>query len=239
MMAGSSEILIEVQDHDTRLDQLRHRVDALPERDELRAVEARRAALAAERAQVQARVDELTERQRQLEERIAAAADRRHAIERRMRSADLPTARDLQAMDQEVQHLGDRQSEFEEEELALLEEEEPLDAVLEGHRAAGAALDTDRQRLLATIAAAEDELRTAIDHEEEQRRRRAADLPEDLRRRYEQLRSKLGGVGAARLVGDRCEGCHLSLPSVDVERIRNLPPDELATCTQCDRILVH
>ena len=65
------------------------------------------------------------------------------------------------------------------------------------------------------------------------------DLPEELAQRYEGLRSRLGGVGAARLVGDRCDGCHLTLPSVEVERIRQLPPDTFATCPQCDRILVH
>jgi len=46
-------------------------------------------------------------------------------------------------------------------------------------------------------------------------------------------------VGAARLVGDRCDGCHLTLPSVEVERIHHLSADALATCPQCDRILVH
>jgi hypothetical protein len=46
-------------------------------------------------------------------------------------------------------------------------------------------------------------------------------------------------VGAARLVGDRCDGCHLTLPSVEVERIRHLSADQFAICTQCDRILVH
>jgi len=45
--------------------------------------------------------------------------------------------------------------------------------------------------------------------------------------------------GAARLVGDRCEGCHLTLPSMELERIHHLSADTFATCPQCDRILVH
>ncbi len=238
-MAGPLETLLQVQDHDTRLDQLRHRIDALPERAALRTVEERRAGLAAEQAVVQAQVDDLAERQRRLEERIAAAADRRHVIEQRMRAGDVPTARDLQAMDHEVQQLATRQAEFEDEEIVLLEEEEPLDTVLEEHRTAAAALDADRERLRAAIAATEQELRATITEEESLRASSAADLPVELRERYEFLRSRKDGVGAARLVGDRCEGCHLTLSSVDLERIRNLPPEQLATCTQCDRILVH
>lgn len=239
MTEGPLDTLLEVQAHDTRLDQLRHRRDTLPERKELRSVEERRAALAAELAEVQARVDDLTGRQHRLEERIAAAADRRHVIEQRMRSGELSASRDLQAMDHEVHQLGARQSEFEDEELALLEEEEPLDAVLEEHRKTAAALDADRQRLQAAVAAAEQELRAELVDEQALREAAAAALPAELNQRYESIRSRRDGVGVARLVGERCEGCHLSLPSVDVERIRNLPPDQFATCPQCDRILVH
>ncbi len=67
----------------------------------------------------------------------------------------MPSARDLQAMDHEVHQLAERQSGFEEEELALLEEEEPLDTVLARHRAAAAALGADAERLRLAVAGAE------------------------------------------------------------------------------------
>ena len=73
-------------------------------------------------------MDDLAGRQRRLEEQIAAAAKRRHEIELRMQSGEISASRDLQAMDHEVHQLADRQAQFEEDELALLEEEEPLDA---------------------------------------------------------------------------------------------------------------
>ena len=83
------------------------------------------------------------------------------------------------------------------------------------------------------------DLRAAIEAEEAVRAEVAAGLPAELAERYERLRTHLGGVGAARLVGDRCEGCHLTLPSMELERIHHLPADTFATCPQCDRILVH
>jgi predicted nucleic acid-binding Zn-ribbon protein len=46
------------------------------------------------------------------------------------------------------------------------------------------------------------------------------------------------GTGAARLIGSHCDGCHLELPSMEVERIRALPAGEVATCEQCGRILI-
>ncbi len=66
----------------------------------------------------------------------------------------------------------------------------------------------------------------------------AALLPTALSDRYETLRTRLKGTGAARLIGTRCDGCHLELSSGEVEKIRALPPGEVATCEQCGRMLV-
>jgi predicted nucleic acid-binding Zn-ribbon protein len=63
-------------------------------------------------------------------------------------------------------------------------------------------------------------------------------LPTALADRYEKLRSRLKGTGAARLVRNHCDGCHLELSSGEVEKIRALPPGEVATCEQCGRILI-
>jgi predicted nucleic acid-binding Zn-ribbon protein len=238
-MAEPFDTLMEVQQHDTALDQLRRRKEALPERAALAEVGRQQAELDRSVADVVAQIDELAARQRTLEEHIAAAARRRHDIEQRMQSGAVSASRDLQAMDHEVHQLVDRQSHLEEEELVLLEEQEPLDLRLEQDRAALAALHVEAQRLSVAIAEAEGEIDVAIAAEAAVRSEVAPRLPAELAKRYEVLRTHLGGVGAAKLVGDRCDGCHLTLPSVEVERIRHLPPDEIATCPQCDRILVR
>jgi predicted nucleic acid-binding Zn-ribbon protein len=238
-MAEPFDILMQVQEHDTTLDQLRHRRDALPERAALAEIDERRSHLVRSMAEVQSRVDELADRQRHLEEQIAATANRRHEIEQRMRSGAITASRDLQAMDHEVVQLAERQSHLEDDELVLLEEQDPLDVRLDEDGRALATVEVEALRLQALIAEAETEIDAAMGTEVEARDQLFPDLPPDLAERYEVLRSHLGGVGAARLVGDRCDGCHLALPSVEVERIRRLPPDEFATCPQCDRILVH
>jgi hypothetical protein len=238
-MAEPFDTLMVVQDHDTALDQLRHRIESLPERAELAEVTRRRGVVRTAMDQVGAQVDELSGRQKELEERIAATARRRHDIEQRMVSGDVSASRELQAMDHEVHQLAERQAELEEEEIVLLEEEEPLDAELDRLRSEADGLDAEAARLEEAVARAEKEIGVDIGAEEVLRAEHARGLPDDLAERYEFLRSRLGGVGAARLVGDRCGGCHLNLPSVEIERIRRLPADEFATCPQCDRILVH
>jgi uncharacterized protein len=238
-MAEPFDTLMQVQSHDTTLDQLRHRLETLPERSQLAGVRQRQVALAEATAEVQAQVNDLAARQLLLEEQIAASAKRRHEIEERMRSGQISASRDLQAMDQEAQHLVARQAQLEEEEILLLEEEEPLDTQLDEHLEEARGLGDDVTRLEQAIAESESEIRSLMAVEEGLRGELATGLPSDLADRYEVLRSHLGGVGAARLVGDHCDGCHLTLSSVEIERIRQLPPEEFATCAQCDRILVH
>ena len=238
-MAEPYDTLLQVQERDTALDQLRHRLEAMPERVALAGVRARQAALAVAVADVQARVDDLAGRQSELEERIAASATRRHTLEERMRSGAVTASKDLQAMDHEVGQLAERQRGLEDEELVLMEEQEPLDAELALHRVTAADLEAEATRLTAEVAASEVDLRAAIEAEEAVRAGLASGLPADLAERYERLRAHLGGVGAARLVGDRCEGCHLTLPSMELERLHSLQADTFATCPQCDRILVH
>ena len=231
--------LLALQGRDTVIDQLAHRLLSLPERGALEEVTSRRATTEAALTEVARQVDDLSGRQRELEEQITAATDRRHELERRMRTGTGYSTRDLQTMDHEVNQLARHQASLEEHELALVEEEDPLDTVLAEHRAEFEELVREAERLEAAIAQAEVAIARDTEAAQAARDELAAGLPSDLVARYEAIRRRRGGVGAAGLVGDRCDGCHLVLPAVDLDRIRRLPADEVVICPECDRILVR
>jgi predicted nucleic acid-binding Zn-ribbon protein len=231
--------LLELQDHDTRIDQLRHRRATLPARAELAKVEADRAALDARSNEVRARRDELGGQQSTLEDQIESSKKRRDELQRRLYGGTVAAARELQAMDEEVRHLNRHISDLEDRELEVMEALEPVDGELQAADVEGDALDTRAAGLRAEIAAAEEELDAEIAGELAPRQPLAAELPADLLRRYEALRTKLGGTGAARLVGNSCTGCHLTLPAMEVDRIKKAPPDAVITCDNCGRILVR
>jgi predicted nucleic acid-binding Zn-ribbon protein len=233
------EHLLEVQDHDTAVDQLRHRRSSLPEQSQLVAVEARLAALEARAAELQIGRDELGVRQGALEEQIEASRTRQTELERRMYGGQVSAARDLQAMDEEVKHLKRHISELEDREIEIMEELEPIDGELQVDDRDRAALRDDRDRLRRAITDAVQRIEADVAAQSEARVTAAAAVPADLLARYERLRSILSGTGAARLVGESCSGCHLSLPAMEVDRIRKAPPDEVITCDQCGRILVR
>lgn len=238
-MAEPFDTLLLVQEHDTTINQLRHRKVTMAERRELTELEARHAALDAAAGGMRVQVEDLAARQGSIEEQIAASAKRRHEIEQRMLTGDMSASRDLQAMDTEVHHLAERQAVLEEQELELLEEEDPLDTALAENTSAAEAMVAEEERLRLAVAANESDIDAEIETELAARAVQAAVLPADLVARYEKIRDHLGGVGAARLIENHCGGCHLVMPSMEVERIRRLPPDQIATCDQCGRILVR
>lgn len=232
------ERLLALQDLDTAVSQLQHRRAGLPERKELAGVAAARGALEGRMAAVRAERTELAQRQGELEQQIATATARLETLEQRLYAARGAPARDLQAMDEEIRHLRHRRGELEDAELEVMVGAEPLDAGLEAMAAEQARLDGQA----AALAAAIEEAEAAIDAELGERTGARADVAArvgaELLGRYEALRARLGGTGAARLVGNRCGGCHLELPAMEVDRIRRLPPGTVVTCDQCGRILV-
>jgi len=233
------ERLLEVQDHDTTIDQLRHRRSALPEQAELASVEGRLSVLETRAHEIQGGRDELGARQASLEEQIEGARTRRSEIERRMFGGQVTAARDLQAMDEEVKHLARHISELEDREIEIMEELEPIDADLGAVSAGRDGLRADRVRLQASVAAVVVGNDADLVTESTARLAAASSVPDDLLTRYERLRTTLGGTGAARLVGGSCSGCHLSLPAMEMDRIRKAPDDEIILCDQCGRILVR
>jgi hypothetical protein len=230
--------LLAVQDLDTSITQMEHRRDVLAETSGLAGIETELAGLEAAHADATARRAALTATQKGLEEQIAGITERRDLVEKRLYAATGSAARDLQAMNEEVKHLTDRRAELEELELVSMLEADPIDAELAALRERMTPLEATAKELHEQVEHDRLEIDAAIASAAGTRAAEAAQLPTALSDRYETLRARLKGTGAARLIGSHCDGCHLELPSMEVERIRALPAGEVATCEQCGRILI-
>jgi predicted nucleic acid-binding Zn-ribbon protein len=231
--------LLRVQEHDTAVDQLRHRRANLPELAELALIENELVALERKLAEVARQRDDVARREKRLEAELAALEAKIAEIQGRLYSGAVTVPRELQAMQAEVDSLRRRQSSLEDDVLEAMAEREPLDdevAAMEGTRAR---YDRDAARLRAAVAEAEVAIDAELARERQARDDAAAAVPPEVTRLYEDLRRRLGGVGAARLVNGRCSGCHLTLPATELDRIRREPPDALIRCDQCGRVLVR
>ncbi len=233
----SQRRLLDLQALDTALAQLAHKRRTLPEHAELQRLGAAVAELSDERARAQAAVDDLDRDIERLErdiEQVRARSDRDKA---RLVDGTGP-AKQLEALQHEVETLARRQRDLEDAELELMEKREEAEATLtevvarlEQARTRQAEVEGRREELLAGITKDEEFRRAGRDP-------LATDLPADLVKLYEQIREQTG-VGAALLRAGRCEGCRLELSGSEKARVRSAPPDEVIRCDECRRILVR
>jgi predicted nucleic acid-binding Zn-ribbon protein len=236
-MAATFDALLEVQDHDTRLDQIRHRIESLPERAQVAAGAQRLGELDDAIEAESATREEIVRDQRRLEDEIESIGEKRKQVEATLYSGAVSNARELQDLQEESEALGRRITHLEDRDLELMEKLEPVDAELEVLNRTRTA---EQERLDAAgvrLTTAEAELQVELDRVSAERDEVVQQVPAELLNQYEKLRSGLGGVGVARLVGSQCGGCHLTLSAMEVARIRK-NPDEITNCEECGRLLV-
>jgi predicted nucleic acid-binding Zn-ribbon protein len=231
--------LLDLQDRDVTLDQLLHRREALPERAELSTREAALAALEAELSTVQSQLHDIEVAQKRLEDEIATIDAKSETETRKLNSGTVTAPREIQALSDEVDALARRKRSLEDDELELMEAGEPLTATVDRLSGERATIVAEVDRLRGAIAEQETSIDAEVSSVRTDREGIAGELPADLLSQYEKLRSKLGGVAVARLQGDLCTGCHVSLPAVEVDAIRHSPADAIVTHEECGRILVR
>jgi predicted nucleic acid-binding Zn-ribbon protein len=231
--------LLELADLDAEIARLDHRRQGLPEYAELARLEQRDAQLRDSIAALEAEEGDLRRAQVKAEadvDQVRARIDRDQA---RLDAGQVASPRDLENLQSEIASLHRRQGDLEEIVLDLMERFEQARSSREAAAAERAAIAAAAEAVAARRDAALAEIGEQAAKTADRRASLAAQEPPDLLELYERLRVQHAGVGAAALRHGRCEGCHLSLNTVDLNKIRAAEPDEVLRCEECRRILVR
>ncbi|MFD0902486.1 zinc ribbon domain-containing protein [Actinomadura sediminis] len=231
--------LIDLQDLDSSLDRLAHRRRTLPELAEIERAEGRLAELRDAIVAAETEVGDLQREQKKAEQDVDQVRTRADRDQKRLDSGQVTSAKDLGSLQAEIESLQRRQSDLEEVVLEIMERAEAAEARVTELRAE----QSDARRELEELTERRDAAQREIDDESgttsTARTAVAKDVPDDLLALYEKLRAQFGGVGAAKLFRGACQGCHLALNTVDLNRIRAAAEDEVVRCEECRRILVR
>ena len=228
--------LLRVQERDTGLDRLRYRRSSLPERDAISERRALETELAARADSTRRARDETLVEEKRLDDEAQTLARRAKEVDGKLYSGTISSPRELLDMQADIDQLDRHRAVIEEQELEVMERRETFDTEL-------TALETELvgaelAALEATLQAAEAELDAEIAVEEAARAEEASAVGADLIADFERIRSQNHGAGVALLVGTTCQGCRLSIPAIEADRIRHDPEAGIATCDNCGAILV-
>jgi predicted nucleic acid-binding Zn-ribbon protein len=230
--------LLELADLDAELVRLARRRQGLPEVAELAEMEARASELKDALVMVETELSDLSKEQGRAERDVDQVRTRIDKDRARLDAGQVSAARELAGLQSEIESLHRRQGDLEEIVLDLMERREALVSRRDELAAERDSLADETAIVAARRDAAVKEIDEQAGRASDERGGIAAEVPADLLKLYEQIRG-VRGVGAAALRAGRCEGCHLTLNTVDLNEIRASAPDEVVRCEECRRILVR
>src|SRR5687768_15725945 len=231
--------LLDLQELDIAIDQLKYRRINLPQRAELKRLAA--ASTDAARA-IQPVIDErstLSRQEKRLEDDAATVNDKATSENKRLYSGTVTSPRELQSIHEEIESLKRRQRELEDHALDLMVQIEPLDATISGSERQQRERDAEVEAVNDQLTIAEAEIDAELGTIAEKRAAIAAELESEVVAQYDSLRTNFGGVAVARLEQGSCRGCHIKLSSVEFDRVKHLPVDAVVHCEHCGRILIR
>jgi predicted nucleic acid-binding Zn-ribbon protein len=232
------ERLLALQQLDSDLIQIKHKMESLQVArafDEAsRELDAKRDLLVA----AQTERDDIKHELSRAEGDVEQVAMRIDKDEKRLSSGS-GTPKELEQLQHELGSLAKRRAELEEVELEIMVRVEGVDDRIKE-------LDLECQALTLKV----EELRIKKDEEissleglaqstNTSRAELAPKIEGELLALYEKIRASGDGVGAAKLAGNQCLGCHLTLNAAELTRIKSLAADEVVRCEECRRILVR
>jgi uncharacterized protein len=231
--------LLELADIDAELGRIAHRRRGLPEHAEIIRLEGRDAELRDSVAVMTAQSSDLSREQAKAETDVEQVRSRIDRDRQRLDSGMINSPKELENLQSEIQSLQRRQSDLEEIVLDVMERRETTQTGLNSANAERESIESE----LRTVTAARDAALAGLDEQAAKAATRrvqiAAAIPDDLLDLYDKLRAQHAGVGAAALRQRRCQGCNLTLNTVDLNAIRAAPKDEVLRCEECRRILVR
>lgn len=229
--------LLALQDIDTALTAVANRRPRLPELAAHREAQAALAAQQARIAECQARIDAAQASIDAAEHTSADITTKRTRLEAQLKTVIAP--REAEALMSQIATLNAQRGELDEQELTALDEQ----AAADDERAALVAGLPELETAVAATAAELARATAELDAEEGDLHARRPEVASSLSASelaaYDRARSHFEGVAIARLVGHRCQGCHLDLSAAEMDAVKATPEGSLPECPQCGRYLVR
>ena len=185
--------------------------------------------------QAEGRFDTLSSKKRSTERAVTDIEETIKRLDDRLYGGSITNPQQLSAAQEERSFTVIRQSESEDQLLEIMLQIEELEPVLEKLRESLSKLEQERPKLEESWRQLEKELETRLSMLQPERKEILPSMPSKLLPLYESIRKNKGGEAISLVKGEICQGCHLAIPTQDIQRARN--GQSMVQCSSCGRIL--
>jgi predicted nucleic acid-binding Zn-ribbon protein len=175
--------------------------------------------------------------QKDAEWALADLEQRLKQQEQRLYSGSVTNAKELSALQQEVQNLRAQQARQEEKALEMMEAAEALREVAEQKALAIKEAEAAWELKNAAGVARRDQLEQKLQELRGKRTAWTTTLDSELVKRYEGMRKTKQGRVVSKIEQNSCQWCRVILTPSELQRVRI--SSELQTCSNCGRILFY
>ena len=175
----------------------------------------------------------LTARQRDLEVRLGAAEAKMK--DRRMRNTRIRNDKELGLAKREVELLKEETAALESELVAVMEQAEAAGAKLQGLESELARVTAERDAEGEALRETVGRLSADIERERAARTELMQGVEDGLRRKYEMIFARRGGVAVVEVREGTCQGCRMRVPPQLYNEIQR--NDHVILCPSCQRML--
>lgn len=229
--------ILEVQRLDVETAQLLHQRTALQQRQELADAQLEQQDKSTELEEHKLAQIEVMTRQKRYEDEAQIVASKIEADEVRLYSGEISGVRDLQALQQEIASLRNRQGGLEDEALSAMEAAESLAIEVSELSAEVALIEQRIAALTADLGSAEAKIDSQLATIHAAKATLEASLDGKLLADYQRLRPTFGSATVVRFEHGKCVGCPSMMPAMEVDRMKRATSDVLA-CDECGRIVL-
>ncbi|MGQ9475286.1 MAG: zinc ribbon domain-containing protein [Actinomycetota bacterium] len=231
------ESLYQVQQLDTRIFELREKLENNPLQEELDRLREEEAECAGELSQVEEALERSSRRQAALEAEIQSLDQKLAREESKLYGGQVTNPKELRGLQAEVRSLKRKKDTLETELLEEMEGQEGVKSRAEELRSRDRELLAVIKEKAGLLERERGELASELAELEREREKLASGVSEEVMRLYEKILAARQNLAVVKVVDGVCQGCRVELPGKEYDRF--LKAEGVFRCSNCGRILVR
>jgi predicted nucleic acid-binding Zn-ribbon protein len=225
--------LIDLQRIDVKVDALDKQRATIPQK--LQELEKKLGEVKAALGLIEAQVSEREREKRTIDTNLQLDGAKLKKWEARLN--DIRNQREYLALSRETESQKKANNDAHDRLDSLNTENKDLVTKMEAHRDDVAVLEVDIDAERAEVDAKLKELDKVIDEQKKERAEYLSQIPANVIKRYDQVRTRRGGVATAPVAAGRCTACNMGLPPQLYNTV--IRGETIETCPSCLRILYY
>jgi len=228
--------LVELQFIENALSARFTEIEKLKNYPELTAAEKRLEESRSKNEELNNNFHELEIKRKKLEDSVETNNEKIKSNEKKLFSGTITDAKELSNYQAEVDILKNNNSKLEDQVLEIMEQQDPLEPGIEAIKKEMDELDSIVKRINNEIKEKHEGLKHNIEGLNKRKEDVAARMPADHLKRYNETKTKKGGIAVSVIKDNFCGVCNMEIPATKAEKF--VDSETLYKCPLCGRISV-